>query len=624
MTSVFTLAAGHMAALGLSLLHFFWQALVIAALYKLVDMTWPRISAQQRYLLSLSALLSMLAVALATFGYEEWRLSLAAPEVISAVVVIPATVTGGFHFSQLIPVLDIVWVLGVVVLSLRTLGGLWFVSRLKLAAQAVPEGLAHRFAATVRRLDLTGKVVLRLHPAIDGPFVVGAIRSVIYLPLSALTALTPEQLDAVLSHELEHIRRADYIWNLVQSVIETLFFYHPVVWWLGSRLREQRELCCDDAALKTCRDPLTYATALLSLEEQRRHMQPRTSLTSLVMALNGQGSGKSLLSRIARVLGEKVALPRTRRPNAAWVFPVVLLTVMACVAPLVQVAASAHSREVKLQAEAEAYKTKAGESPSSSEDTGESDSPEVAATEMSDEEAAKAGLFPLPEYADHSLEPEAIAEQARTQALIAKAQLAKAKLTNIDVEAIVAQARAKAIEAKASVADGIANNIDVEAIAAEARAEAERAKADVARVAAMEIDPDKIAAEARQAAIQARQARAYAMSHKMRKGYSVRLPELPATPAPVAEPAAPNPPSPPSAVPAAPAAPMAYAISAPKTPKAPKPPKALGAIKPVVVTPVVVTSVVYKGGTINVTPLKGQIVQEKLAQEKLAYAPLQP
>lgn len=599
MTSVLMPMAAQMTILGLTLLHFCWQALIIAALYKLADMALPRISAQKRYLLSLSALMTMLATAFATFVYEELRLAHISPEAVSAIVVIPAAVTGGFRLSQLIPVLDMAWLLGVAVLSLRTLSGLWFVSRLKVAAEIVPEGLAHRFAAAVRRMGLTGKVLLRLHPAIDGPFVVGAFRSVIYLPMSALTALSPEQLDAVLSHELEHIRRADYIWNLVQSAIETLFFYHPVVWWLGSCLREQRELCCDDAALKTCRDPLTYATALLSLEEQRRQAP-----ASLVMALNGQGAGKSLLLRIARVLGEKVAMPRAKRPNALWVLPVVLLTLIACIAPMVQVAASAHTREVKLQAEAD-QATPAEPLSTSTANASQSDDSEVAATEMSDEEASKAGLFHLPEFTPHNIDPDVIAERARAQALKAQAQLATAKLTHIDVEAIVAQARASAAEAKAQMDKaGLANDIDVDAVAAEARVDAERAKADIARAAATEIDADKIAAEARQAAIQARAD--YAYSYKVRKAYVV----------PPAPPAAPSPPSAiPPVAPVAPVAPVtsllpsvpmavAEAPRAPKAPKAPKPPKALA-----------VTPVAYNGWMVSLDPLK-----IKFRKDKLAYA----
>ncbi len=78
----------------------------------------------------------------------------------------------------------------------------------------------------------------------------------------------------------QHVRRADYFWNLIQTAVETLFFFHPAVWWLGGRLRQQRELCCDDAAVQACSDPLIYATALLA---SRRAAQPAAEF--------GHGSG---------------------------------------------------------------------------------------------------------------------------------------------------------------------------------------------------------------------------------------------------------------------------------------------------------------------------------------------
>ena len=94
------------------------------------------------------------------------------------------------------------------------------------------------------------------------------------------------------------VRRADYLWNLIQTLVETLLFFHPAVWWLGRRLRQQRELCCDDVAVQSCADPLVYATALLRLEE-RRNQQP-----SLAMALDGHRRWSGLRARIARILGE--------------------------------------------------------------------------------------------------------------------------------------------------------------------------------------------------------------------------------------------------------------------------------------------------------------------------------
>ena len=88
----------------------------------------------------------------------------------------------------------------------------------------------------------------------------------ILLPASALAGLTPHQLEAILAHELAHIRRHDYLVNLLQTLVETLLFYHPAVWWLSRRIRVERENCCDDLAVSLCGDPYTYAQALADLE----------------------------------------------------------------------------------------------------------------------------------------------------------------------------------------------------------------------------------------------------------------------------------------------------------------------------------------------------------------------
>jgi Zn-dependent protease with chaperone function len=230
------------------------------------------------------------------------------------------------QLSRCLPWLDVAWLLGVAFLSIRTIGGWRMMERLRRSALVeAPETVRANFARLCRRLGIANQVSLRISGHVQGPFAMGIVRSLIILPASALMALSPQQLEAVLAHELEHVRRADYFWNLIQTSVETLFFFHPAVWWLGSRLRQLRELCCDDAAVRACADPLLYATALLRLEERRsQHL-------NLAMALDGHRSS-GLRARIARVLGEPGGEPRPREltplPLAAIgaVFLLLLLT----------------------------------------------------------------------------------------------------------------------------------------------------------------------------------------------------------------------------------------------------------------------------------------------------------
>ena len=492
----------HMEALGFTLVHFCWQAAFIAAIYKGLELALPKLRPQAGYTLSLTTLLAMLAAAIFTFAYEEMRLSQTVPVTDISGTVLPE-IGRQLHLSALLPWFDAIWLFGVAMLSFRMLAGLWQVHGLKKQAQPAPDSVQYRFKAALRRLGLTGKVQIRLHSAITGPFVVGAFRSVVYLPMSAVTSLTSEQLDAVLSHELEHIRRADYVWNLIQSLIETLFFYHPAVWWIGGKLREQRELCCDDAAIKSCDDPITYATALLSLEEQRR------GVPGLSMALNGHGKS-DLLARISRILGEKPDSRLKARPVAFVLLPVMLLTLTAfAAAPVREVAAKIcpQSAVTANTALAKLETVMAGNSDKLAQVSDIQAAKSDLDAAQSDREAAMA------EWQAEDIDPDKIAAEARADAIRARAEMARAKDIDIDPQALAAQARADAVKAKVEMERaGITDHpIDPDAIAAQVLADTQRAKADIARLAMDDINPDAIAAQARAGAMQAR---AHIAAHK--------------------------------------------------------------------------------------------------------------
>jgi hypothetical protein len=130
------------------------------------------------------------------------------------------------------------------------------------------------------------------------------------LPTSALTGLSLPQLESLLIHELAHIRRHDYLVNILQSVIETLLFYHPAVWWVSHRIRVEREHCCDDVAVTVMGNPVVYAKALATLETLRS--QPQFALAA---------SDGKLLSRIKRVLGKP-------EQSANWLASVVVIGIV--------------------------------------------------------------------------------------------------------------------------------------------------------------------------------------------------------------------------------------------------------------------------------------------------------
>ena len=131
------------------------------------------------------------------------------------------------------------------------------------------------------------------------PTIVGCLRPVILLPASVVTGLPASHLDAVLAHELAHVRRHDYLVNVLQSLVETLLFYHPAVWWCSRQIRIEREHCCDDLVVEACGDRVVYAHALAQLEELRGLQ------TDAVSERNRRAAGRSGPPRAWGTAGER-------------------------------------------------------------------------------------------------------------------------------------------------------------------------------------------------------------------------------------------------------------------------------------------------------------------------------
>lgn len=323
-------------AVAWTLIHFCWQAAAIAAAFRLVSIALTRRSAETRYIAALSSLLLMLALGAGTFAWElrsdPTPISFATNAPVSAASLagdFPRSNAPGFIATQpesvhislaaLLPWIDGLWLAGVLTLSIRSLGGWWYLRRLRHAAiDEIPAPIQASFDRIRGAFNLHREALLRLTDAIDSPMTMGVLRAVVLLPISALTSLGPEELEVVFAHELAHIRRADFFWNVLQTIVETLFFFHPAVWWISSRIRQERELCCDDLALKVCPNPIAYAQALYRIEEQRSHR------LHLAMALDGHATHPNLLARIERILGE----PMTRIPSRS-VRPISLASAIA-------------------------------------------------------------------------------------------------------------------------------------------------------------------------------------------------------------------------------------------------------------------------------------------------------
>jgi beta-lactamase regulating signal transducer with metallopeptidase domain len=307
-------------ALGWTLLHFLWQGAALALLYAVVDRMSRRTSASLRYLVALGALALMPLVVVATFAVEmraapptgalaqrkadTTQLYLnAAPTPIDrdlTLVLSPAVSRRAWiadHLEPMLPWVDGVWMIGISLLALRAMGGWCQLQRLrKRASWTIPADLADQFRHLSDQMRLARQISLRISEEIISPLAMGAWRAAVILPVSAVLRMPPSELEAVLAHELAHIRRFDYLCNLFQTAVESVLFFHPAVWWLSRTVRERREVCCDEIAVSVCADPIVYAQALLRLEEQKTaHLQ---------LAVAFKGSKGSLLRRVKLVLGD--------------------------------------------------------------------------------------------------------------------------------------------------------------------------------------------------------------------------------------------------------------------------------------------------------------------------------
>jgi beta-lactamase regulating signal transducer with metallopeptidase domain len=299
--------------LGWCLLHFVWQGGALAlVLYALLSRLR---SPQARYLSAVCTLAAMMLVPLLTFAILDQpasfvsRLAGGEPGEIGNGLEAAQTIAAAPDARPLPPFVShavsidwmsyavVAWFAGVYMFTLRTLGGWMLLIRLRRQhAEPIAGDLLATCLALQRRLGVSRAVRYVCSKAAESPAVFGWWRPVVVLPLAALAGLSPWQVEAIIAHELAHIKRWDLLVNAFQIGAETLLFYHPAVWWVNRIIRNEREHCCDDVAVGACGNAHDYARALALLEESRA--APMWALAA---------NGGVLTSRIGRLLGLKRA-----------------------------------------------------------------------------------------------------------------------------------------------------------------------------------------------------------------------------------------------------------------------------------------------------------------------------
>lgn len=314
---------------GWCLVHFVWQGLLVALSLAVILGLLRRRSANVRYFVCFGALLLMAALPVLTFWVQGGPVAQGAAAAANASP-LPAGPGGAVSapdswrglgliahgslkarasdlIETVLPWLCVAWILGVIALALKNVAA-WFYVRGLIRRETAALGVSWVEKVEALRLSLGIRRHVRLLQSARAavPMVAGILKPVVLLPAAVIAGLTPAQVEAILAHELAHIRRHDFLANLVQIAIETFLFYHPAVWWVSRRVREERENCCDDLAVRVCGSTIQYARALATLAE----------LVTAPAAVLAVTATEGLFRRVHRIVG----LPEKRSFGFAPVF----------------------------------------------------------------------------------------------------------------------------------------------------------------------------------------------------------------------------------------------------------------------------------------------------------------
>jgi len=300
-------------ALGWMVIHSLWEATVIALVVSLCMFALRNKSAKMRYLIACGGLLGTLVVSVATFfhyfdldgntasaqkaenglviGMNEYHVELD--------TVFSMRMDFSEYFDQHLALIVAIWMMGVAIFTLRLLGATLYVYYLKRRYHHPIGGDWQGKLDWLREKLVIRQAVELLESArVQTPVAIGMLKPIILFPIGAVNQLSARQVESILAHELAHIRRHDYAVNILQSIVEVVFYFHPAVWWLSGIIRTERENCCDDIAVALNGDSMGYAKALVSLQEMRG------GNPMMAMGFMGQASKSQLMNRVKRILNQ--------------------------------------------------------------------------------------------------------------------------------------------------------------------------------------------------------------------------------------------------------------------------------------------------------------------------------
>lgn len=326
-------------ALGWAILHSIWQALLIFGCLRIVLKLWPAATASTKYNLSFISLAGIFGWFVVTLFQQLDAVTqvhavantaaAASPILLNMPVVYQNQQELTWAFPNLefcFPILVALYMAGVGVMCIKLFADLAQLQQIR-KQQGLPADTAWEqyLRKLSKQLQIPRKVKLLVSQHIQVPVMMGFLKPVILVPIAMFNNLSAEQLEAILLHELAHVKRNDYILNIFQSIVETTLFFNPFVWWISKYIRLEREHCCDDIVIAHTVQPLHYAKALVALEEYRFTTNP--------MAMAAADNKQHLFYRIKRIMEMKTSHLNYSQKLMAVLIIAVGLTAIAWITP---------------------------------------------------------------------------------------------------------------------------------------------------------------------------------------------------------------------------------------------------------------------------------------------------
>ncbi|MEO8110162.1 MAG: M56 family metallopeptidase [Ginsengibacter sp.] len=297
-------------ALGSAILNSLLQAFILWFLYEIINVFYKTATSGFKNKLSTLLMFTAFVWFIGTFiskvSFDEKEISSISSAVATAIPVQQASLNESTmqtilsNAAGVLPYLSISYIFLLLFLMIKLFTAYRYVYFIANKRLIVPPLRLQDFASKVAlKMKIAKNIKVWLSNHVDVPATIGFIKPVILIPVASVNNLSSDQLEAIILHELSHIKRNDYLINLFISVIETILFFNPFILLLSKAVKRERENCCDDFVIQYRYDPHSYASALLSLEQSRRR-----NLQLSVAAVSGK---KQLLMRIKRITSNKVA-----------------------------------------------------------------------------------------------------------------------------------------------------------------------------------------------------------------------------------------------------------------------------------------------------------------------------